>query len=102
MKGLRENSARLPDQKSVDLFIQKRLRPAGLQLDLFVNVYNLLDTRDDTQVWTDTGTADYTTTITPERVPYNPVRIGTVQNYITRPDWYTAPRWIQAGVAVGF
>jgi len=102
LKGLRENSARLPDQKSVDLFIQKRVRPAGLQCDLFVNVYNLLDTRDELQVWTDTGTADYTTTITPERVPYNPLRIGTVQSYITRPDWYTAPRWIQAGVAIGF
>jgi len=102
LKGLRENSSRLPDQKSVDLFIQKRLHAAGLQCDFFVNVYNLLDTRDDTQVWTDTGTADYTTTITPERIPYNPLRIGTVQNYITRPDWYTAPRWIQAGVAIGF
>jgi outer membrane receptor protein involved in Fe transport len=102
LKGLAENSARLPSQKSADLFIQKRLHVAGLQCDLFINVYNLFDTRDDMQVYTDTGTADYTTTITPGRVPYNPLRVGTVQSFITRPDWYTAPRWIQAGAAIGF
>jgi outer membrane receptor protein involved in Fe transport len=102
LKGLKENTSRLPAQRSVDLYIEKRVPLGALQCNVFVNVYNLFDTRDDTWVWTDTGSADYTTTITPERVPYNAARIGTVENYITHPDWYTAPRWIQAGVAIDF
>lgn len=100
--GLRENSERLPEQKRVDLTVIKKIKAAGFSVDVFTNIYNLLDTRDATAVYSDTGSPGYTTTITPERVPYNDVRIGTVESYVLRPDWYTAPREIQIGLSIVF
>jgi outer membrane receptor protein involved in Fe transport len=100
--GLKENSERLPDQKRLDLYINKRIKVGKLYLNVFTNVYNLLDTRDAVAVYSDTGSPDYTTNITPERVPYNAKRIGTVESYVLRPDWYTAPREIQCGLSIVF
>ena len=92
----------MPAQKSVDLFIQKRFPIGRFEWGLFINVYNVFDIHDDTWVWTDTGSADYTTTITPGRIPYNPLRVGTVENYVINPGWYSSPRWTQAGISLDF
>lgn len=100
--GLKENSARLPEQKSVDLYINRRIRVAGLHCDVFFNVYNVFNTLDETNVYADTGTARYTTQIRPERIGYSAARIGTPEAFVNRPDWYTWPRQIQAGLAIGF
>jgi len=103
VSGLTTNSARLPDQKSVDLTINKSFSLGSkLHFDVFVNVYNLLDQRDETTVRTDTGTADYTTTIDPSKIPYNSSRVSTVEDFVTQPSWYTGPRQIQVGVIFGF
>ena len=100
--GLRENSERLPAQRSVDLYIDKRFQLGGMDLHLFMNVYNLTDQRDETAVYGDTGTAEYTTNIDPNTVGYNANRVGTVEDYVLQPGWYTTPRQIQVGVALGF
>jgi hypothetical protein len=100
--GLKENSARLPNQMSVDLYINKRLYIGSFYLDLFMNVYNIFDQKNDTAVYGDTGTADYTTTIDPSKIPYDPRRIGTLEDYINQAGWYTAPRQVQLGLTVGF
>ncbi len=103
VSGLTINSERLPDQKSVDLTINKSFRlGSSIHLDVFVNVYNLLDQRDETQVRPDTGTADYTTTIDPSEIPFHENRISTVEDFITQPSWYTGPRQVQLGVQFGF
>lgn len=100
--GLKENSARLPDQKSVDLYINKRIPVRGMYVDVFLNIYNLFDNRDALDVYTDTGTAEYTTEINPDQITYNPRRIGTVESYINRAEWYTLPREIRLGISAGF
>ncbi|NQT27679.1 TonB-dependent receptor [candidate division KSB1 bacterium] len=100
--GLKENSERLPDQKRIDMTINKRIKVGGFNLEVFTNIYNLFDTRDATFVYTDTGSPDYTTNITPERVPYNSKRVGTVESFVLRPDWYTAPREVQIGLSIVF
>lgn len=103
VSGLTTNSARLPDQKSVDLNINKSFRLGSkLRFDVFLNIYNLFDQRDETSVYQDTGTADYTTTINPLKVPYNSSRVSTVEDYVLQPSWYTGPRQVQLGVAIGF
>ncbi|MFH1198171.1 MAG: carboxypeptidase-like regulatory domain-containing protein [bacterium] len=103
VSGLVENSSRRPDQKSVDLTISKLFSLGGsFTAEFFVNVYNLLDTRDQTAVYGDTGTADYTTTINPSKVPYNEARVGTIEEYVLQPSWYSAPRQIQVGLVFGF
>ncbi len=102
LSGLTENSARIPNQAVVDLRVNKRFRLSGLDLNLFAYVNNLLDSDDATSVYSDTGSPQYTTNTTPERISYSADRIGTVEHVILQPNWYTAPRQIQVGLSVGF
>jgi outer membrane receptor for ferrienterochelin and colicin len=103
VSGLLTNSERRPAQKGVDLTINKLFRlGSSLRFELFVNVYNLFDQRDETVVYGDTGTADYTTNIDPSVVPYNPSRVSTVEDFVLQPGWYTAPRQVQVGINFGF
>ncbi len=100
--GFTINSARLPEQKIIDLTISRMIQlTSKLNIQLFLNVYNLLDQRDATSVYTDTGSPEYTTTNTVARV-YNPLRIGTVEDFTNQWSWYTAPRQVQIGLALGF
>mgnify|MGYP006288225243 CR=1 FL=1 len=100
--GLRENSARLPNQKSVDLYINRRFKMSAMHLNLFFNIYNLFEIQDETAVYGDTGSAEYTTNIDPSRVSYDEDRISTVEDFVVQPGWYTAPRQIQLGFALEF
>jgi outer membrane receptor for ferrienterochelin and colicin len=101
--GLRTNSARRPAQKGLDLTANRSFRLDGRKrLEFFVNVYNLLDQRDATTVYADTGSPDYTTTIDPSIVPYNASRVSTVEDFVNQPTWYTAPRQVHVGLAFAF
>lgn len=99
---LRENSARLPSQQSVDLYIDRTIPIGKLKVTLFLNIYNLFDHRDETDVYGDTGTASYTTLINPAKIPYNPLRVGTIEHYVLQSGWYTSPREVHAGVEINF
>ena len=101
--GLPDNSARLPNQRALDLTINKNFGLIeDLSLRLFINVYNLLDIRDETAVYQDTGTAEYTSNTDPKDISYSPRRVSTIEDYVNQPSWYTAPRQIQVGVTIGF
>lgn len=99
------NSERRSDQKSIDLTVNKSFKLfSDFTLEVFVNVYNVLDQKDATAVYADTGSPDYTTNNTqnPNKVPYDPNRVTTVEDFVLQPSWYTAPRQIQAGITLGF
>jgi outer membrane receptor protein involved in Fe transport len=100
--GLRENSARNPSQKNVDLTVQRTWPVGSWEVSFFIYIYNVFDNRDEVSVYGDTGTADYTTYINPEKIGYNAGRIGTVEDYVLQPGWYTPPRQVQVGLSVGF
>jgi hypothetical protein len=100
--GLRENSARLPMVRGVDLSLSRRFSAGPLKLNAFVNVYNLFDIRDTYAVYGDTGSPTYTTFINPDIVAYDAVRVGTLDEWVKQPGWYTPPRQVQVGVTVGF
>jgi len=103
--GQLTNSARLPSQRGLDLTINRLFMISDLRLELFLNVYNLLDIRDHTNVYTDTGSADYTTTIDPSSTAYNSYnadRVSTVEDFVLQPSWYTGPRQLQLGLTLGF
>jgi hypothetical protein len=104
-RGQLTNSERLPAQRGLDLTISKLFMLSGLRLELFLNVYNLLDLRDANSVYTDTGSAEYTTTIDPSSLAYNsynPNRVSTVQDFVLRPANFTGPRQVQLGLTLGF
>jgi outer membrane receptor for ferrienterochelin and colicin len=101
--GLVVNSARLPNQKVVDLSVSKVFQLyKQVSVQIFLNVYNLFDQMDATNVYTDTGSPDYTTQSESAAKSYNNLRVSTVEDYVNQPSWYTAPRQIQLGLALGF
>jgi len=100
--GWRENSGRRPNNKNVDMLISRDFKLHQLKYTLFANIYNVFDIRDELVVWSDTGSAGYTTTIDPKRISYDEERVSTVEDYIRRPSWFTNPREIQVGLRVSF
>ena len=99
---LDENTARLPGQKNVDLYLDRNISLGSLNFGLFVRIYNLFDQRDENSVYSDTGSSTYTTYINPAQIPYNAARVGTVEYNVIQPGWYVSPREIQAGIEVHF
>lgn len=97
---LRENSDRLPNQFSFDIYFNYNLKVGTLNLSVFANVYNLFDTRNATWVYTDTGSPDYT--LDSVGIFDDPNRVGTLEEFFTHPEWYTEPRQVQMGVAINF
>jgi outer membrane receptor for ferrienterochelin and colicin len=103
VSGLTTNSENKPNQKNIDLSISKKIQMSRtLSLELFLNVYNLLDERDATNVYSDTGSPNYTTNFRPEEIPYSSNRVSTPEENINQPAWYTSPRQIQVGITLGF
>lgn len=91
-----ENSARRPGVATVDLFATRTLRVAGLEPGLFLRVYNLLDARNVTNVYTDTGLP------TPNLRTSSGAALGlnSKDEFFQRPDFYVAPRLVQVGVSL--
>jgi outer membrane receptor protein involved in Fe transport len=95
-----ENSDNRPPFASVDLFVTKFFSVADLHLSVFVKVYNLFDTANEINVFGDTGRAGYTLELT--RSQQAPRGVNTLQEYFTRPDFYSAPRQVVLGGALSF
>ncbi len=91
-----ENSARRPGVAQVDLFATRRVRDGGLEPGLFLRVYNLFDTANVQNVYTDTGLP------TPNLRYYSGAALGlnTRDEFLQRPDFYAAPRLVQFGVSL--
>jgi hypothetical protein len=66
---------------------------------VFVKIYNLFDTQNELEVFTDTGRAGYSI-----EAGYSgqPRGINTIEEYFTRPDFYSAPRQIIVGAGISF
>ncbi len=95
-----ENSANMPNFFNVDMYITKYLRLAGLNLSIFLKIYNLFDTANALNVYGDTGSPGYTLAAT--QAQSAPRGVNTVQQYFIRPDFYSAPRHVLLGASLDF
>jgi len=95
-----ENSDIRPTYFNVDLYITKYFRVLNNHLSVFLKVYNLFDTTNETEVFTDTGRAGYTLELTRQQA--QPRGVNTIEEYFTRPDYYSAPRSIVLGFGYTF
>ena len=95
-----ENSDIRPTYFNVDLFITKYFRVLNGHLSVFLKTYNLFDTANETEVFTDTGRAGYTLELTRQQA--QPRGVNTIEEYFTRPDYYSAPRSIVFGFGYTF
>jgi outer membrane receptor protein involved in Fe transport len=101
---LRTNSERKPLQSNVDLLVEKSFDLSDLMLTIFLKVYNLFDTRNELYVYDDTGRATYTLEANQSGAEaanklseINPL-IHSGSEYLSRPDYYSAPREVRFGL----
>jgi outer membrane receptor protein involved in Fe transport len=94
-----ENSDNKPNIFNVDLYITKYFNVFNQQLSVFMKVYNLFDTANELDVFSDTGRAGYSLEVTRNQEP--PKGVNTIQEFYVRPDFYSAPRQIVIGASLG-
>ena len=95
-----KNSRRKLYTYNFDLKISKGLKINNYNGKIFININNLLDTRNEISVYGDTGRANRTIEQVRANIisPYEPMRPHSLDNYFSRPDWYSEPRSIQLGL----
>ncbi|MGE5679408.1 MAG: TonB-dependent receptor [Bacillota bacterium] len=95
-----ENSDIRPSIFNIDLYLTKYFNIYDRGLSLYLKVYNLFDTANEINIFSDTGRAGYTLELTQSREQVRGV--NTLQEFFTRPDFYSAPRQIILGASVNF
>ncbi len=95
-----ENSDNMPAFYDVDMYVTKFFKVGDYAVSVFLKVYNLFDTANENNVFTDTGRAGYTLDLT--RAQSAPRGVNTLAQYFSRPDFYSAPRQVILGAAVSF
>jgi len=95
-----ENSDNRPPFFDTDIYLTKHVRFLDRLFSIFVKIYNVFDTENEVNVFTDTGRAGYTLELT--RAQELPKGVNTLQEYFTRPDFYSSPRQVIVGASVSF
>lgn len=95
-----ENSDIRPSFFNVDLYITKYISIGNVNVSVFAKVFNLFDTKNEIEVFGDTGRAGYTLELT--RNQEAPRGVNSLEEFFTRPDYYSAPRQIIFGVSFAF
>ena len=94
-----ENSERKPIIVNFDLKGTRNFNVGTYTLSLFLKVFNLFDARNVSTVFSSTGRADFTT----DRLSAGRVHgVNTIDEWFTRPDYYTEPRRVQMGLTIAF
>jgi hypothetical protein len=95
-----ENSDTRPTFFNVDLYLTKYLNIFKTNFSVFIKIYNVFDTANEVDVFTDTGRAGYTLALKQEQS--QPRGVNTLEEYFNRPDYYSAPRQIIFGLGFLF
>jgi len=93
-----ENSERKPSQINFDLQVYKDFFIGDLMIKFFVRIFNLFDTRNENNVYADTGDAERTLDIFSTGDARG---LNTLEEFYLRPDFYSEPRRILLGFRVG-
>jgi len=93
-----ENSARRPGTATFDVFASKNLNLGGIPLALYTRIFNLFDTRNEVDVYSDTGRAFPNLRFNPGE----PQGLNTKEEFLERPNFYAAPRQVTVGLSLTF
>lgn len=91
------NSENKPMSVTIDAYVTKIFVWNDYAINIFAKVYNLFDTQNELNVFGDTGRAGYSLE---QNFSGRPRGINTLQEYFTRPDFYSAPRQIILGFGI--
>ncbi len=97
---LPSNSRRKPTTIEMDLKCSRSFSIPHFNGLIYVQIYNLFDTRNANNVFSDTGEPDYTTSAS--NVGRDIYSTNTVEEFIIYPDWYSTPREILLGIKLSF
>ena len=95
-----QNSDNRPSIFNIDMFITKFFYLFSQKFSGFLKVFNLFDTANELQVFSDTGRAGTTLELT--RSQAQPRGVNTLSEFFTRPDFFSSPRQIVVGVSFDF
>jgi outer membrane receptor protein involved in Fe transport len=95
-----ENSDTRPVFFNADMYITKYFKLNDFSCSLFLKVYNVFDTPSEINIFTDTGRAGYTLELT--RAQSAPRGVNTLEQFFSRPDFYSAPRQVEVGGTIYF
>jgi hypothetical protein len=93
-----ENSDNKPYVFNLDLYLTKYFKLFNNDFSVFLKIYNLFDVANELEVFGDTGRAGTTLELT--RVQEAPRGVNTIEEYYTRPDFYSSPRQIVLGASI--
>jgi hypothetical protein len=91
------NSETRPMVVNVDMYATKYLHVLGYPLNVFAKIYNVFDTKNELDVFSDTGRAGYSLEA---NYTGRPRGINTIEEYYVRPEFYSAPRQVVVGVGL--
>lgn len=96
---LKTNSRRKPITYNLDLNFLYNLPLSQIDTQLYVKVLNVLDRRNQNEVFGDTGRADQTLDM---RGDENENRSNSIADFYQHPEWFSSPRQIQIGLKFSF
>lgn len=93
-----ENSARRPGTSIFDLYASRDIPLGSLNLTLYTRIFNVFDTQNEVNVYTDTGRAF------PNLRYYTgePQGLNPKEEFLLRPDFYSPPRQVTVGMSFNF
>ncbi|MFA5833218.1 MAG: TonB-dependent receptor [Bacteroidota bacterium] len=102
------NTARKPSQTTVDLLAEKEFQLTDFMLTVFVKVFNLFDTLNESDVYEDTGRSTYTLrgkngegAAIDDHVGIVP-GVHSMSEFYVNPLLYSSPREVRLGVSLNF
>ncbi len=101
------NNGRKPTQFDVDAHLSKQFNFDRFGVRLFAKVFNVFDRLNERFVFDETGTANYSlnerlNVHAPWVSQYGQPGIHTLEEWDTRPHWYSRPREIKIGASLSF
>jgi outer membrane receptor protein involved in Fe transport len=94
------NSELMPPSYNVDVKLYKDIFVFGWRFDFFARIYNLFDIKNELNVYTDSGTANFTLQEYLQKQKNLPAIVNTIDEYYRNPTYYSEPRRIEFGVSI--
>ena len=100
--SLLTNSQFKPSTLNVDVRLHREIKIAGFKSTIFLRVFNLFDTKNETSVYDDTGRAGFTTDEERLRKTGTKEIVNTLSDWFTNASNYSEPRRIELGLIIEF
>lgn len=91
-----------PSYYNIDLKAQKSMVISKFNITLFARVFNLFDVKNEVNVYTDSGTANFTLEEYLRQQQDLPALVNTLSEYYRIPYYYSEPRRVELGFSIQF